>query len=79
MRFFSRISGDRNGFKLKEDRFKLDTKKKSLTVREMSHWIRLNRDVVDTLSLETLKTRLDQALSSLIYLWMSLLIADKLD
>jgi len=42
-------------------------------------WNRLPREVVDALSLETSKVRLDGALSNLIYLKMSLLIAGELD
>jgi len=35
-------------------------------MRVVRHWNRLLRDVVDALSLETLKVRLDGALSNLI-------------
>ena len=65
---FSRVCGDKtkgNGFKLKEGRFRLDIRKKSFTVRVVRHWNRLPRDVVDALSLETFKVRLDQALGNL--------------
>ena len=55
-----------NGFKLPEDRFRLDIRKKPFTVRAVKHWNRLPRDVVDALSLEAFKVRLDQALSNLI-------------
>jgi len=41
----------------------------------MKHWHRLPREVVDAASLETLKARLDGALSNLVQLKMSLLIA----
>jgi len=68
-----------NGFKLKEVRFWLDIKKKSLTVRVVRHWNRLPRDVIDAQSLETFKARLDQALGNLIYLCMSLFIGEELD
>ena len=44
----------------------MDIRKKSFTVRVVRHWNRLPRDVVDALSLETIKARLDQALSNLI-------------
>ena len=66
-RFFSRFCGDRtrgNDFKLKEGRFRLDIKKKYLTVRVVRHWNRLPGVVVDTPSLETLKARLDKALGN---------------
>ena len=65
-RVFSRVCGDRtrgNGFKLKEDRFRLDIRKRSFTMRQ---WNRLPRDVVGALPLETFKVRLDQALGNLI-------------
>jgi len=42
-------------------------------------WHRLPREVVDAPSLETLKVRLGGALSNLIWLKMSLLIARGLD
>jgi len=61
-RLFSRVYGDRtrgNGFKLKEGRFRLDIRKKSFTVRVGRHWKRLSEDVVDALSSETSKARLD--------------------
>ena len=60
-RLYSRVCGDRtrgNGFKLKEGRFRLDTRKKSFTVRVERHWHRLPRDVVDAPSMETFKARL---------------------
>jgi len=42
-------------------------------------WHRLPREVVDAPSLETFQARLDGALSNLIQLKMSLLIAGELD
>ena len=68
-RLFHRVYGDRtrgNGFKLKEDKFRLDIREISFTVRMMMHWNRLPRDMADALFLETFKARLDQALSNLI-------------
>jgi len=50
-----------NGFKLREGRFRLDIRKKFLTVRVVKRWHRLPREVVDAPSLETLKARLDRA------------------
>ena len=57
----SRVCGDRtrgNGFKLKEGRFRLDIRKKSVTVRVVRPWHRLPRDVVDASLLETSKAGL---------------------
>ena len=66
-RLFSVVCGDRtrgDGFKLKEARFRLDIRKKSLTVRVVRHCNRLPRDVVGALSLDTFRAKLDQALGS---------------
>ena len=68
-RHFSRVCGDRtrgNGFKLKEGRFRLDIRKKYFTARVVRHRNRLPSVVVDALSLETFKARLDKALGNLI-------------
>lgn len=55
-----------NGCKLEQGRFRLDIRKKLFTVRVMSLWNRLLREVVDAPSLEVLKARLDGALSNLV-------------
>ncbi|KFV45113.1 hypothetical protein N341_08608, partial [Tyto alba] len=55
-----------SGFKLKEGRFRLEIRKKFFTMKVVKHWDRLPREVVDAPSLETLKVRLDWALSNLI-------------
>ena len=67
----SKICCDRtrgNGFKLKEGRFRLDTRKsgekKLFTVRVEKYWNKLPRDVLEAPSLEMLKARLDWALST---------------
>jgi len=54
-----------NGFKLKEGRFRLDTRKKFFTRRLVKPWNRLPREVVEAPSLATLKVGLDGALSNL--------------
>ncbi|KFV54839.1 hypothetical protein N341_04792, partial [Tyto alba] len=55
-----------NGFKLIKSRFRLDIRKKFFTMRVVTHWNRLCREVVNAPSLKTLKVRLDGALSNLI-------------
>lgn len=62
---FSRVSCDwtrRNGFKVKEVRYRLVIRKKSFTITAMRHWCRLPIQTVDDPSLETFKVRLDGAL-----------------
>ncbi|KAK4822461.1 hypothetical protein QYF61_015467 [Mycteria americana] len=81
-RLFSKACCDRtrsDGFKLKEVRFRLDLRKTFFTMRVVKHWHRLPREVGDAPSLETFKVRLDGALSDLIKLKMSLLIAGGVD
>ena len=53
-----------NGFKLKEQRFRLDIRKKFFAVAR--HWNRLPREAVDAPSLELLQASLDGALSNLV-------------
>jgi len=50
--------------KLREGRFRLDTRKILFTVRVVKHRHRLPREVVEALSLETFKLRWDGALSN---------------
>jgi len=64
---------------LNENEFRLGIRKIPFTLRVVKHWNRLPREVVDAPSLETFKVRLDGALSNLIWLRMSLLIAKGLD
>ncbi|KAK4817650.1 hypothetical protein QYF61_023240 [Mycteria americana] len=81
-RLFSEACCDRtrsNGFKLREGRFRLDLRKKFITMRVVRHWPRLPREVVDAPSLEAFKVRLDGALSNLVWLKMSLVMAGGCD
>ena len=55
-----------NGFKLKEDKFSLDIRKKFFIVKVVRHWNRLPRQVVPAPSLEVFKARSDGALSNLV-------------
>ena len=54
-----------NGYRLKKGKLRLDIWKKFFTVRVVRHWHRLSREVVDALSLEMLKARLDGAWNNL--------------
>ena len=66
-RLFSSVCCDRTrgkGFKLKESRFRLDIRKRFFMIGVVRHWHRLPRKVMDAPSLETLKVRLNGALST---------------
>ena len=56
----------RNGFKLKEGRFRMDIRGKFFTKRVVGCWNRLPGEAVDAPSLEVFKARLDGALGSLV-------------
>ena len=56
-----------NGSKLTEGRFRLDIGKKFFPRRVVKHWPRLPREAVAALSLAGFKTRLDGALSNVIW------------
>jgi len=55
-----------NGRKLKEGRFRLDTRRKLFTRRVVRPWHRFPREAVDAPSLEVFKARLKGALSNLV-------------
>jgi len=64
---YSRVCGDRtrgNGFKLNEGRFRLDVRRKTFTVRVVRHQNWFPREAVYAPSQETLKVRMDRALST---------------
>jgi len=67
-----------NDFKLWDCRFRLDIRKKIITMRVVKYWHKMSREAVEVPSLKTLKARLDRALSNLIRLKMSLLTVEGL-
>jgi len=72
-RIFSVVPSNRtkgNGHKLKPRKFQLNMRKNFLPLRVTEPWHRLPREVVESLSLEIFKPRLDKFLCSL--LWVTL-------
>jgi len=55
-----------NGFKLEWGRFRQDIRKKLCTVRVVRQWNMLPSEVVNALSLEAFKARLDVAVRNLV-------------
>ena len=53
-----------NDFRLKEGRFRLDIRKKFVTMRVVRPWNKLPREAVDAPSLEVFQARLDRGLSN---------------
>lgn len=70
-RLFSVVSSNRergNGHKLKYRKIHLNIRKNFFTLRMIKHWNQLSREVMESPSLEITKTRLDIALSNLLFM-----------